>query len=339
MKTPFVTIMIPCFNEQKFIGRCLDSIIANDYPQDRLEVLVIDGMSNDTTRTIVGEYIQKNPVIRLVDNPRRLKPYAFNTGIETSRGDIIIIMGAHAIYEPDYISKCISYMEHYQADNVGGSLRTLPSDSRVLSRAIAYSNAHSFGMGNTAYRTGAKTIKWVDTVFGGCYRRETFEKIGVFDERLVRGQDREFNVRLQRAGGKILYVPDIVCHYFARSDLKSFLHWIYVGGLTPIYISRITGKVIFSWRNMIPLAFVISIVGSLLLTLVRPVFRWLLLLIGVVYLVPCLVFSVPIAWKERDPRFLIAMPFIFAATHILYGLGSIAGLFKPIQPQSEWSKV
>lgn len=194
---PLVTIIVPCLNEREFIGACLDSVIANDYPKDRLEILVIDGMSDDGTRAIVEEYAQRHPSIRMVDNPDKIKPRALNIGIQEARGGIIIRMDAHALYEPDYISKSVHYLEEYDADNVGGIRMTLPRSSSRMARAIAHAISHPFAAGNATYRTGAKEIKWVGTVFGGCYRREVFDRIGLFNEALIRGQDREFNVRLR----------------------------------------------------------------------------------------------------------------------------------------------
>ncbi len=335
----FVSIIIPCLNERKFIAGCLDSIVANDYPQESLEILVIDGMSEDGTRGILNDYVKRHAYIRVVDNPQKNKPRALNIGIEAARGDVIIRMDAHALYEPDYISKSVQYLDEYQADNVGGIRKTLPGGTSVLARAIAYSISHPFAVGNATYRTGSKTIRWVDTVFGGCYRRDVFDRIGMFDEALIRGQDREFNVRLRQAGGKILLVPDIICYYYARADLERFIRWTFVGGLTPFYISRLAGKVIFSWRNLIPLSFFLTLMTFLFLALIKPVFRWAVFALGTVYLIPCIVFSIPIARKERDMRFIVAMPFIFAATHLLYGVGSLVGLFKPVERRVEWTKV
>lgn len=336
---PSVSVIIPCLNERGFIGRCLDSIIANDHPKDKLEVLVVDGMSSDGTRSSVEQYAQRYPFIRMLDNPKKIKPRALNIGIQEAKGSIIIRMDAHAVYEPDYISKSVKYLHEYNADNVGGIRRTLAGGGSVIARAIAYSISHPFAAGNATFRTGSQTMKWVDTVFGGCYRKEVFEKIGLFDEALIRGQDREFNVRLRRAGGRILLAPDIVCYYFARNDLRDFLAWIFVGGLTPFYISRITGKVIFSWRNLVPLAFVLTLVATLLLSLLHSLFLWIFGGIVAVYLVASVVASLPVARKEKDFRFLVIMPFIFATTHIAYGIGSLIGLFKPVERQSEWSAV
>ena len=156
---------------------------------------------------------------------------------------------------------------------------------------------------------------------------------------LVRGQDREFNIRLKKAGGKILFVPDIVCHYYARANIGSYAPWIYFAGLTPFFVTRLIRKRVFSWRNLVPLGFVLSLLILSLLSLSHPVFLWLLLAEIIVYLASAVVASFSVVKKERDARFIISMPFIFAFTHITYGLGSMLGLFKSIKNAGEWTRV
>lgn len=175
---PLVSIIIPCRNEEKFIGKCLDSILVQDYPKDKLEVLVINGMSEDGTKEIVKEYNRRHVFIRLLDNPKKTTPCALNIGIKHARGEIIMRMDARATYEKDYISKRVRCLGECNADNVGGLMITKPRNNTFI--------------GNSTFRTASKEPKWVDTVFDGCYRKEVFEKIGLFNEALLRGQGREF---------------------------------------------------------------------------------------------------------------------------------------------------
>ena len=174
---PFVSIIIPCYNEKDYIKQCLDSVVAGDYPLDRMEVLVVDGGSTDQTRDILADYSSENPIVRMVDNPHRLKPHALNIGIRNAKGDIVIRMDAHALYDKHYVSRSVRYLDEYKADNVGGIRKTISANSSVLSRSIAASISNPFAAGNATYRTGAKGFRWVDTVFGGCYRQEIFRKI------------------------------------------------------------------------------------------------------------------------------------------------------------------
>ena len=254
----YVSIIIPCRNEEKFIGKCLDSIIAQDFSKDNLKVLIVDGMSDDRTGDIVSEYSRKYPFIRLIDNPKKFVPSALNIGIENAGGKIIIRMDAHNVYENDYVSKCVRYLNEYGVDNVGGLCRTIPGGGSLIADCIAISLSHPFGVGNSYFRIGLKEPKYVDTVPFGCYKREVFEKAGLFNENLIRNQDIEFNLRLKHAGGRIILVPDIVSFYHARSTLKDLFKQNFWNGFWVIYSSKFANMP-FSIRHLIPFIFVSSL--------------------------------------------------------------------------------
>ena len=329
-----ISIIIPCRNEKKYIGRCLDSIVANDYPKDRLEVLVIDGISEDGTREIVERYTQRYPFIRLLDNPKKITPVAFNLGIKSAEGELIMIMSAHATYEREYISKCVKFLSKYNADNVGGIMITIPRDKTLVGKAIALALSHRFGVGGSNFRVGSKEPKWVDTVFGGCYRKEVFEKIGLFNEDLASSQDMEFNLRLKRVGGKTLLVPEIVSYYYARSDFRSFCRNNFRNGVWAIYPLKFV-SIPFSWRHYIPFAFVASLIGSLTLSIFSQFFLWLFLFILGSYSSTNIYLSVRISAEEKNFKYSLIMPVIFATLHISYGLGSIWGAIKLLTPKEE----
>ena len=218
---PLVSVILPCRNEVRFLGACLDSILASDYPPDRLEVLIADGMSSDGTRKLVGNYSREFPYVRLIDNPARVTPVGLNRAIEASQGEIIVRLDAHSTIAPDYVTRAVRHLEQDGADNVGGSMRTVARDRGWFAKSIGVALSSPFGVGNSHFRTSGKSNEngpqWVDTVFGGCWRREIFDRVGKFNERLTRGQDLEFNLRLARAGGKILLAPDMRSYYFALS--------------------------------------------------------------------------------------------------------------------------
>jgi glycosyltransferase involved in cell wall biosynthesis len=333
---PLVSIIIPCRNEEMFIGNCIDSILANDYPKDKIEVLVIDGMSEDKSKEIVGAYSKQYKFIRIIDNPQRITPCAFNTGIRNSYGEIIMIMGSHSTYRNDYISKCVQYLNEFDADNVGGIIVTLPRDDTFIGRAVTAALSSRFGVGGSTFRTGAKEPRWVDTVFGGCYKRNVFEKVGFFNENLVSTQDMEFNLRLKRAGGKILLVPEIVSYYYTRSDLISFCKNNFRNGFWTIYPFKFTTTMPVSWRHLVPLTFVSSLIGSALLSTVVTHFVLLFITILGLYVLANLAASFQIARRERDPRYFILMPFLFGILHFAYGLGSLWGVFKILGTAQFW---
>jgi glycosyltransferase involved in cell wall biosynthesis len=216
---PFVSIIIPCRNEQDFIGDCLDSILANEYPKTRLEVLVVDGMSEDRTRSIAENYAQRNDFIRCIDNPKKITPAALNRGIDAARGDILMRMDVHAWYSPQYIAKCVNALDRYPADDVGGIWKIIPRTDKFAGQAIVRTLSHPFGIGNAHYRLASSSEPlWVDTVPFFCCRKEVFRTVGFFNEKLVRTQDMEHKRRLKKAGGKILLVPEIANHYYGRCE-------------------------------------------------------------------------------------------------------------------------
>ena len=311
---PSVSIIIPCRNEEKYIGKCLDSILSQDYPKERLEVLVVDGMSEDKTRETIKNFQFSNPnfQLRLLDNPKKFTNFAFNMGIKESKGEIIMLMGAHAGYEKDYISKCVKYLKEYNVDNVGGIMLTLPRDNTLIAKAIAISLSHPFGAGNSYFRIGSEKPRWVDTVFGGCYKREVFEKIGLFNENLKRSQDMEFNLRLKKAGGKILLVPNIVSYYYPKSNLKDFFLHNFEDGVWAIYPLKFV-KAPLRLRHYIPLFFVLTL----------PLSIW-------PYILVSLFFSFKITLIKKDVRLFFVMPLVFSVRHFGYGLGSVWGLIKLI---------
>ncbi len=324
---PLVSIVVPCRNEEKFIEKCLESILNQDYPKKKLEILIVDGMSDDRTRNIIENYKLKIENLKLLDNPKKITPCAFNIGIKQAKGEIIIIMAAHSSYEKDYISKCVKYLNEYDADNVGGVIKTLSAKNRIIAKAITISLSHIFGTGGSYFRMGVKEPRWVDTVFGGCYRREIFDKIGFFDERLVRNQDLEFNLRLRKAGGKILLVPDIVSYYYPKSNLKDFFKHNFKDGFWVTYPLKF-GLKTFSWRHLMPLFFVSGLIGSGILGFFLSIFFGLFFFIIGLYLLVNIYFSVKITIKEKNLGYLFLTPITFVTRHVPYGLGSIWGLIK-----------
>ena len=154
-----VSIVIPTFNEENFISRCLDSVLDNDYPKDKLEILVVDGRSTDSTREIVNQISKDYTYIRLIDNPNRFTPFAFNLGVKNASNEIIMIMGSHSTYAKDYISKSVYYLNKYKSDNVGGVMKTVSRDNTFIGKMIAITISHPFGVGNSTFRTGSNSSK------------------------------------------------------------------------------------------------------------------------------------------------------------------------------------
>lgn len=327
METPHVSIIIPCYNEEKYIGACIDSIINNDYPKNRLEILVVDGMSNDASRYIIKRFQETYTYIKMLDNPKRITPSALNIGIKAARGDFIIRMDAHAIYEGDYISKCVKYLLEYDADNVGGILETIPRVENLVGKSIAKTFSHTFGSGNALYKTGiANQPVWVDTVPFGCYRRNVFEKIGYFDERLTRSQDIEFNKRLRRLGGKILLVPQIKSKYYIRSDYRSFFVHNFKDGFWAVYPYKYVKEAV-EFRHLVPILSTCGLITTLFFGLFKKIFLNLGFLMLGIYIYLNIYYSIKIATDDNNIK-LVPLCFIaFVNRHLGYSLGSLYALF------------
>lgn len=322
---PLVSVVIPCRNEQRFIGPCLASILEGDWPLDRLEVLVADGLSEDGTRETVAEHARRYPQVRLIDNPARTTPYALNEGIRASRGAFIAILSAHSKCGPRYLSQCYARSASTGADNVGGVWRIVPRRSTAIGRAIALALSHPFGAGNAYYRTGVSAPREADTVAFGFYRREVFDRIGAFNEHLVRGQDMELNLRLARAGGRIILDPAISLDYYARSGLAEFWRHNFADGYWVTYAHRFA-RLPVSWRHLVPLAFVTALAAALVLAAVTPLAVPLVALVALPYIVVSLAVASSLALRERDVRLLPALLVVFGVRHVAYGIGSLAGI-------------
>jgi GT2 family glycosyltransferase len=324
-EVPVVTVVVPCLNEARFIGPCLESILTNRFPLDRLDVIVLDGGSEDGTDTVLARYAERYPCVRILENPARVTPAAFNLGIREARGDLVMIMSAHATFVEGAIAKAVAFSRSSGAENVGGRWHIVPRSERFIDRAVAAALSHWFGVGNATYRTGtSRSPVWVDTAAYGCYRRDVFAQIGAFNERLIRGQDMEFNLRLKRAGGRTLFVPDIVINYYARSDLRSFVRRSFLNGVWAILPFVYSQHVPVSWRHLTPLAFVVGLSAGLGLS-VTSAGWWPLLLIGGPYVAIGLVASARVARQQGQWRLAIVMPLVFATLHVPYGLGSLWG--------------
>ena len=318
-----ISIILPCRNEERYIGGALESIVHQDYPKERIEVFVIDGMSTDKTREIIRDYSHRHAFINLIDNTKKTAPAALNIGINKSCGDIVMRMDVHAIYAKDYILKCLKYLREYDADNVGGVIETVPSKDTAIAGAIAVATSHPFGVGNAYFRIGTKEPRYVDTVPFGCYKKEVFRKIGIFDEDMIRNQDDEFNFRLISNSGKILLVPDIVSIYYARDTLSKLWNMYFqYGYFKPLVAHKL--KAVLTWRQLIPSIFIISIIISGVLSFASQSFSWLFFLIISGYVLANIFFSFSIA-MQKGFRHILVLPSVFCTIHLSYGWGYLKG--------------
>ncbi len=267
---PRVSIVMPCRNEAAYIGPCLDSVLATDYPLDLVEVLVADGRSDDGTREIVERCAARHSCVRLLDNPARITPAALNAA-----------------------------------------------------RAIALAFAHPLGVGNAYFRIGVAGPRWVDTVPFGCFRRELFERVGMFDEELVRNQDDEFNLRLIGRGGRILLLPDVVSQYYARRSLGAVARMFYQYGYFKPLVARKAERIMT--RQLVPPLFVLSLVATAALGIWVPAAR--AVLAGIVGTYAALILTgAALAARKHGVRCAAALAAVFAVMHVCYGVGYLRGI-------------
>lgn len=328
-----LTVIIPCRNERACIAQTLDSILASEFPKDRLEVLVIDGESDDGTRDIVERYSREYEYIRLVHNPDRQIPHALNRGIEGARGELILRLDAHSALGPRYLALATEHLRKSGADRVGGRVVTVPRDATVMGRAIAKALSSRFGVGGSRFRTAGadEGPTWVDTVPFWCCRKDLFDKVGLFDVRLERSEDIEHSLRARRMGVRTLLVPDLVCVYFARSRLKEF--WVHAvsNGRWAVLPWMYVREMPVAVRHLIPLAFVATLLVTGMLSLLSPVFLLPLGAAAGAYALCNLGTSAAMAIAGRDPRMFVALPVAFAVLHLGYGWGSLRGVAELLQ--------
>lgn len=326
LELPKVSVIIPARNEEKFIEKCIESFLTCDYPKELIEVIVVDGMSEDGTRKIVRELSERDIRVLLVNNEKKITPVAMNLGVKASKGEYIFFSGAHSEMRSDYISKCIRHALETGADNVGGIMKTEPRISSTVGIAISKVLSSPLGVGGAKFRTGVTKPIEVDTVPFGCYKREVFDRIGYFNEKLVRNQDIEFNLRLKRAGGKIVLFPDIELTYYARSTYRELSKNNFENGFWVIAAKKYA-EVPYSKRHLVPLMFVLFLLLGFLISLVVTYFLFVYISLLVTYFVTVIIFSFSHALEAKKLNLLFAAIVSYLVLHISYGVGSLLGLF------------
>ncbi|MFH0896403.1 MAG: glycosyltransferase family 2 protein [Bacteroidota bacterium] len=324
---PIVSVIIPCRNEEMWIAKCVESVINNDYPKDSLELFVVDGLSTDKTIEIVKSYQEKYSFIKLLENEKRIFPAAVNLAYKNSKGEAIIILGAHAEYSSNYISENVNALFTHQVDNVGGLVDQIWPVKNTIGKAITIVLSSKFGIGGAAYRTGTDKPILVTTVFGGCYKRSVFDRIGLFNEDLISSSDIDFNTRLKRSGGKTLLIPNIkVSYYYAETNFKKFTKNNLRNGFWTVNPLKFVKNVSVTFRHLVPFIFVSGIISALLLSLLSVFFLWILLSVLGIYLIVAYYFS--FKSLKHGLKYVLILPFFFFSLHLSYGLGSLVALLK-----------
>ena len=314
-----VSIVIPMLNEEKYIGKCLMSLVNQDWEGPPLDVIIVAGLSQDRSQEIVKGFMSNFSLLRIIENPRRITPISLNMGVKASTGEIIIILGAHSYVAQDFISKNLYYLNTMVVDCVGGAISPIGDSYQGDSIALAMSSP--IGVGNAFYRY-SKAQRLVDTVQFGAYRRDIFEKVGFFDEDLIRNQDFELNHRIVSTGGRILLAPEVHGYYVVRSSiLKLFKQYFDYGyWKTKVILKEVSA---FRLRYQIPPIFIVSLGTTGILGVFYPIFFLLFKSILLLYGSLVILTSLKISMNNGIKYFPI-LPFAFMTLHIGFGLGLIA---------------
>lgn len=315
-KLPNVSIIMPVQNEGSYINQSVQSVVSQDYPKDLIEIIVVDGMSMDDTRAVASDF-----GVHTLDNPAKIVPNALNIGLAHSTGDIIIRIDGHCEIVSNYVSMCVQLLHETGAENVGGI--QLAVGKNYISQATAAATSSPFGVGNSYFHFSKKP-GWVDTVYLGAYRRDVFDRIGIFDEELVRNQDDEFNYRLRQAGGKIWFDPSLKVKYYCRSSFGKLWQQYFQYGLYKLRVIQ-KRKALLSLRHLIPSSFILGLISSLSIGLI-----YQNIFIGLVIIGPYAIINITasIISSRHNLKLLPLLPLTFFILHFSYGLGFLWGLWK-----------
>lgn len=320
---PKVSVIVPIRNEEKYIAACLRSLLTQTYPTTLFEILVVDGRSSDRSRDIVRTIEAGAPNVRCLDNPGATAPAGMNAGIRNSVADIIIRADGHNFYPNDYIENCVKYLDKTGADNVGGPWRTIPASSSFSARLVAAVLSSPFGVGDASFRT-TQNEGYVETVPFGAFRRELFDRVGMYNEKLVRNQDVDLNARIRMAGGKIYQTPALQTEYHPVAGFWELLRLTFRTSQWHLYSLSENVKSLGP-RHFAPALFVSTIAGLLLVAFFS---RYALLAITALLLIHLLVGYCIVIPRGKSNGFLItcALPFACLCFHVSYGLGTLAGV-------------
>ena len=321
-----ISVCVVAYNEERALPDLLECIKSQDYPHDKIEVVLIDSMSDDTTKTIMKRFSDENKDfknIQVLDNPGKKQAMGWNVAIKNYRGDAILRVDAHASIPFDFVRKNVEVLE--SGEFVSGGIRpNIIQEKTSWKETLLLAESSMFGSSAASYRRSEKK-SYVKSVFHGAYKREVFDNVGGFDEQLGRTEDNEIHYRIRKAGYKICYSPDIISYQHTRSTLKGMLKQKYGNG----YWVALTLKVCpgcLSFYHFVPLCFVIGIIGvSILKAIGYPFFSYLMW--GMYWLCAVLMSFIAVKGQKKN-LYKLSIPILFFLLHVSYGIGSLVGMMK-----------
>jgi glycosyltransferase involved in cell wall biosynthesis len=317
-----VTVVMAVRNEGAFLQKSLGSVLAQDYPADRLEIILADGMSEDGTRAAAEAMRDRHSGLTVIDNPGRVVATGLNAAIRRARGDVVVRVDGHTEIAPDYVRQCVDALERTGADNVGGRMNAVGAGP--FGEAVAIATSSPFGVGGARFHYSAEE-EWVDTVYLGAWRRDVFERIGLFDEELVRDQDDEFNYRLRAAGGRVLLTPAVKSLYTVRGRPARLWRQYFEYGLWKVRVLQKHPRQMQP-RQFVPPAFAASLVALAAGAPFSRVARWGLAGVGGAYAAANL--AAAASASRRKPARAPLVSLAFGILHLSYGFGFLTGLLR-----------
>ncbi|MFN8589581.1 MAG: glycosyltransferase family 2 protein [Candidatus Eisenbacteria bacterium] len=320
-ESPFVSVLLAVRNEERHICAALDAVRAQDWPRDRMEIVVADGRSTDATRALVERIAARDPRVRLVDNPERHVAQGLNTALAASCGDVVVRVDGHCRVPAGYVRAGVAALQGGGLACAGGPVRAL--GETAVARAIALAMSTPFGVGGATFRFAREACDVAHLPFG-VWPREVFERLGGFDEALVRNQDDEFSDRIVRAGGRIRLLPEQASDYWSRATFAGLWRQYFGYGYWKVRVIRKRGGWPSSPRHLVPAAFVTALVAGPLAALATGIapFAW-----GVpAAYAAFLALAAGATWLARGDAAAALLPLALPVMHTAYGVGFLRAL-------------
>ncbi len=326
LERPFVSVLMPVRNEASFIERSVGSVFAQDYPRDRMEILIADGGSNDATREVSESLKQSHPdiSITLLDNPGKIVATGLNAALRQAKGEVIVRVDGHCEIAPDYVRRCVGHLLNDDVEAVGGPVETIGES--YIARVIAAAMSSWFGVGGSAFRVAHSRTQLTDTVAFPAYTRAVIQRAGPFDEELVRNQDDEYNYRLRKLGVKILLASDVRSRYYSRATLTGLCSQYFQYGYWKVRVMQKHPRQM-RLRQFAPPLFVAALLAVLLALPITPVARYLAATTAGGYAIALIGASI-LAARKNKWQSLPLLPIAFTILHLAYGLGFLIGLVR-----------
>jgi succinoglycan biosynthesis protein ExoA len=318
---PFISVIVPVRNEERFIRNTLEQLLHQDYDPEAFEILVADGRSTDGTRAIVTECASRFANVRLLDNPRCWSSAGRNQAVRAARGDILLLVDGHC--EVDRVSYLREVAEAFRRSGADCLGRPQPLDvtgASTLQQAVAAARSSRLGHHPDSYIYSAAEGFVPPHSVAIAYRRSVFERVGLFDESFDACEDVEFNHRVDQAGLRCFFTPRVAARYVPRASLRGLFRQMVRYGRGRARLCRKHPDT-FSLRGFAPAAFVAGLLAGPLLALLAPLLAAVYLGTLGVYAAVVLVVSLLIAVRARRLALLPWLPLVFAVIHFGSGAG------------------